>query len=44
MSGFAEYIKQETLSLRLVEGVPESAHRQSYKLDGHEVVLGIEKA
>ncbi|MBI4266896.1 MAG: isoleucine--tRNA ligase [Chloroflexi bacterium] len=44
MDSFAEYIKQETLSLKLVEGVPETAPPQSYKLDGHEITLAVEKA
>jgi isoleucyl-tRNA synthetase len=40
----ADYIKQETLSRRLVEGVPgEVDFRETYKLSGHEVLLGVKK-
>ncbi|MBM2824921.1 MAG: isoleucyl-tRNA synthase, partial [Dehalococcoidales bacterium] len=41
---FADDIKQETLSRQLVEGVPEQGVlAQSYKLDGHEIKLGVKK-
>jgi isoleucyl-tRNA synthetase len=64
MADFAEYIKQETLSERLVEeptflsppaappappsrpprGIPdEGVFRESFKLDGHELLLGVKK-
>ncbi|MFC2007739.1 isoleucine--tRNA ligase [Chloroflexota bacterium] len=44
MTDFADYIKQETLSQRLVEGVAEeSAFSESYKLAGYEVLLGVQK-
>ncbi|MDO8567886.1 MAG: DUF5915 domain-containing protein, partial [Dehalococcoidales bacterium] len=43
-STWAEYIKQETLSLKLVEGIPEKVTPQSFKLDGHQVTLAVEKA
>ncbi|MFC1992000.1 isoleucine--tRNA ligase [Chloroflexota bacterium] len=40
----ADYIKQETLSRQLVEGIPEDIDaRESYKLNGHEVLLGVKK-
>ena len=40
----AEYIKQETLSRHLIEGVPEDVDAQeNYKLNGHEVLLGVKK-
>ncbi|MFH1169469.1 MAG: DUF5915 domain-containing protein, partial [Chloroflexota bacterium] len=40
----AGYIRQETLSRELVEGVPEGAdHKESYKLDGHAVTLGVKR-
>ncbi|MFC1954583.1 isoleucine--tRNA ligase [Chloroflexota bacterium] len=40
----ADYIKQETLSRQLTEGLPEDidAH-ENYKLNGHEVLLGVKK-
>jgi isoleucyl-tRNA synthetase len=44
MADFAEYIKQETLSERLLEGVPrEEVYTESFKLDGHQVLLGVKK-
>ncbi len=44
IADFADYIKQETLSERLVEGAPEEgAHTESFKLDGHELSVGVKK-
>jgi isoleucyl-tRNA synthetase len=44
MADFADYIKQETLSRQLIEGVPkEGAFSQSYKLDGYEILLGVRR-
>ncbi len=44
MSGFADYIKQETLSRELVEGVPEDAdYSETYKLSGYTLLLGIKR-
>jgi len=40
----ADYIKQETLSRQLVEGIPKDVDlKESYKLSGHEVLLGVKK-
>ncbi|MFC1958702.1 isoleucine--tRNA ligase [Chloroflexota bacterium] len=40
----AVYIKQETLSRGLVEGIPdEGISTEKYKLSGHEVVLGVKR-
>ena len=40
----ADYIKQETLSDRLVESAPtEGAFSESFKLEGHQVKLGVVK-
>ncbi|MFC2056062.1 isoleucine--tRNA ligase [Chloroflexota bacterium] len=40
----ADYIGQETLSDRLVEGLPEKVDfKESYKLSGHNVLLGVKK-
>ncbi|HEY33190.1 MAG TPA: isoleucine--tRNA ligase [Dehalococcoidia bacterium] len=45
MQDWADYIKQETLSLELVEGVPvEGAFTEDYKLSGHEIRLGVKRA
>ncbi|HEY41235.1 MAG TPA: class I tRNA ligase family protein, partial [Dehalococcoidia bacterium] len=44
MTDWADYIKQETLSRELVEGVPEEgAFTESYKLSGHEIMLGVKR-
>jgi isoleucyl-tRNA synthetase len=41
---FADYIKQETLSRKLVEGVPEEGvFTESYKLGGYEILLGVKR-
>jgi len=39
----AGYIRQETLSRELVEGVPEEVFTESFKLSGHEILLGVKK-
>ncbi|MFC2069579.1 isoleucine--tRNA ligase [Chloroflexota bacterium] len=40
----AGYIKQETLSRQLVEGVPEKVDfKESYKLSGYQVMLGVKR-
>jgi isoleucyl-tRNA synthetase len=40
----ADYIKQETLSQQLVEGVPEKVDfKETYKLGGHNVLLGVKR-
>ena len=44
MEDFADYIKQETLSRELVEGVPEEgAFTESYRLSGYDILLGVAK-
>ena len=44
MADFADYIKQETLSQELVEGVPEKdSYSESHKLSGHEITLGVKR-
>jgi isoleucyl-tRNA synthetase len=41
----ADYIKQETLSLELVEGMPEDVDlKESYKLSGRNILLGVKKS
>ncbi len=40
----ADYIKQETLSEQLVDGAPEEgAYTESFKLEGHELSIGVKK-
>jgi isoleucyl-tRNA synthetase len=40
----AKYIKQETLSRELVDGIPEEGvFTESYKLSGHEITLGVKR-
>jgi len=44
MTDFTAYIKQETLSRELVQGAPEEdVFTESYKLGGHEVLLGVKR-
>jgi isoleucyl-tRNA synthetase len=44
MADFADYIRQETLSERLIDEVPEEgAYTESFKLEGHELLLGVKK-
>ncbi len=39
-----DYIKQETLSQQLVEGLPEKVDfKETYKLNGHNVLLGVKR-
>ncbi len=45
MGGFADYIRQETLSRQLIDGVPEEGvFTESHKLAGHDILLGVRKA
>ncbi|GAI22707.1 unnamed protein product, partial [marine sediment metagenome] len=40
----ADYIKQETLSRQLIEGVPgEDVFTESYKLGGYDILLGVRR-
>ncbi len=44
MKSFAEYIKQETLSRQLIEGVPEGeVFTEGCKLGGHKVQFGVKR-
>jgi len=44
MTDFADYIKQETLSRQLVEGVPEEGvFTERHKLSGYDILLGVKK-
>ncbi len=44
MTDFADYLKQETLSRQLIEGVSaEGAYAETHKLSGHTMVLGVKK-
>ncbi|MBA7575863.1 Isoleucine--tRNA ligase [subsurface metagenome] len=44
VEGFADYIKQETLSRELVEKVPrEDVFTESYKLGGCDILLGVKR-
>jgi isoleucyl-tRNA synthetase len=45
MTGYADYIKQETLSREISAGIPEAdVFRESYKLAGRQVTLGVRRA
>jgi len=44
MADFADYIKQETLSRELVEGVPEEGvFTERHKLSGYDIALGVKR-
>jgi isoleucyl-tRNA synthetase len=44
MQRFADYVRQETLSLELVEGEPPpGAHVETHTVDGQEVTLGVQR-
>ena len=44
MQRFADYVRQETLSLELVEGEPPpGAHVETHTLDGQEVTLAVQR-
>jgi hypothetical protein len=43
MADFGPYIMQETLSRGLEKGIPDDAYRDNHRLEGKEIVLGIEK-
>jgi len=44
MMDFADYIKQETLSRELIEGVPEQGiFTESHKLGGYNILLGVRR-
>ena len=41
---FTDYIKQETLSRQLAEGIPEEGvFTESYKLTGYDILLGVRR-
>jgi isoleucyl-tRNA synthetase len=44
MEDFADYIKRETLSRELVDGVPpEGAFTESHRLDDHDILLAVRR-
>jgi isoleucyl-tRNA synthetase len=44
MADFADYIKQETLSEQLIEGVPEEGvFIERHKLSGYDILLGVKR-
>ncbi|MDY6917980.1 MAG: isoleucine--tRNA ligase [Chloroflexota bacterium] len=43
VSGFADYIKQETLSRDLAQSIPPDAYRETHRLAGEEMVFGVKK-
>jgi isoleucyl-tRNA synthetase len=45
MQDYADYIKQETLSRQINDAAPaEGAYTENYKLEGHQIMLGVKKA
>jgi isoleucyl-tRNA synthetase len=44
MTNFADYLKQETLSREVIDGIPEAGVvTETHKLAGHTIVLGVKK-
>jgi isoleucyl-tRNA synthetase len=44
LADFGSYIKQETLSREIIEGVPPAdAHTQNFRLEGYDMQLGVKK-
>jgi len=44
MADFADYIRQETLSRELIEGIPEEGvFTERYKLSGYDILLGVKR-
>jgi isoleucyl-tRNA synthetase len=43
MLDFAPYIKQETLSRELLEGVPQEAYKEKHRIADEEILLGVKK-
>ena len=44
MDDFAGYIKQETLSQQLIEGISEQdMFTESFKLNGYDILLGVKR-
>ena len=44
MADFADYIKQETLSRQIIEGIPEDVDfKETYKLSGYNILLGVKR-
>jgi len=45
MADFSNYIKQETLSRQLIEGVPEEGvFTESHKVGGYDILLGVKRS
>jgi isoleucyl-tRNA synthetase len=42
-SELVAYIKQETLSHNIVEGIPAEAYKEAHKIEGQEIVLGVKR-
>ena len=43
MTRFAPYVKQETLSRQLSEGIPPDVYQRSHRIAGEEILLGVRK-
>ncbi|NPA91745.1 MAG: isoleucine--tRNA ligase [Chloroflexi bacterium] len=41
---WGDYIKQETLALEIVPGVPKDVPHDTFRLNGEEVLIGVERA
>jgi len=40
---WSDYIKRETLSTELVEGIPADAYSESHKIAGEQMKLGVRR-
>ncbi|MEA1958350.1 MAG: isoleucine--tRNA ligase [Chloroflexota bacterium] len=43
LKGHTDYIKQETLSHDVVEGIPEDAYKDTHKIEGQAITLGVKR-
>jgi len=42
-AALVDYIKQETLSHAIVEGIPAEAYKEAHKIEGQEITLGVKR-
>ena len=42
-AALVDYIKQETLSHAIVEGIPAEAYKETHKIEGQEITLGVKR-
>ena len=42
-AALVDYIKQETLSHNIVAGIPAEAYKETHKIEGQEITLGVKR-